>query len=695
MSTHISTCPLCEATCGIIVTVDGDQVTAVRGDADDPFSQGYICPKAPALVGLHHDPDRIRQPLVRDGDTWTPISWDAAFTLAGERIAAIQAEHGRDAVGMYFGNPTAHNYAALLGLLIFQKALGSRNNYSSASVDALPRTLVSAHLYGNQAKLWVPDLERTRFLLVLGANPMVSNGSVMTAPNMRKRLRALRARGGRLVVIDPRRTETAREADAHHFIRPGTDALLLAAMLQIVLREGLATPHQPLEGLAGLRAALAPFSPTRVADAVGMSAAAIAGLARDFAAAESAVCYGRLGTCTQRFGALTTWLIDLLNLLTGNLDRIGGAMFPNPAVDLAKLAERLKVPGDFDRWRSRVGGLPEFNGELPVAAMADEMETPGEGQLRAMVVYAGNPVRSLPDSERLDRLFGQLDFVVAVDFYRNATTRHAHLILPPPSPLEREHFALLFHALSVRETLKFCEPVLPLPAGQLDDWTILGRLTSAVLRHRGGLKGWGGSALARMGRGLSPRRIIDLMMRAGPHPYTVGKVRKHPHGLDLGPLSADRLPDRVIDLAQPIFIHDLTRLAARLDEPTPALQLIGRRTLRSMNSWLHNVPKLVSGSPRCTLRMHPNDAEARGIAAGAVVSVSTRTGALKVAVELSDEVMPGVVSLPHGWGHPADSGQRVAAARGVNINALLDDAAVDALSGASVLSGIEVRVRPA
>lgn len=693
MSTHLTTCPLCEATCGIVVTVDGDRVTAIRGDRDDPFSRGYICPKAPALAALHHDPDRIREPLRREGDRWVPIGWDAAFELIGERVAALQAAHGRDAVGMYFGNPTAHNYAALLGLLIFQRALGSRNSYSSASVDALPRTLVSAHLYGNQARLPVPDLERTRFLLVIGANPLVSNGSVMTAPNMLERLRALRARGGRLVVIDPRRTETAGEADAHHFIRPGTDALLLAAMVQVVLREGLATPRQAIEGADALRAALVPFAPARVAAVVGMPAAEITALARAFAGAESAVCYGRLGTCTQRFGALTTWLIDLLNLLTGNLDRVGGAMFPKPAVDLARLAERLGVPGDFDRWRSRVKGLPEFNGELPVAALADEMETPGPGQLRGMILFAGNPARTLPDSARLERLFAGLEFMVAIDLYRNETTRFAHLILPPPSPLEREHFALLFHALSVRETLKFSEPVLPLPPGQPSDWTILRRMTEAILRHRGGLKGWGGSALARLGRGISPRRLIDLLMRLGPYPYTVRRLGAHPHGLDLGPLSADRLPDRAIPVAQPLFIDDLTRLAARLDEPAPALVLIGRRTQRSMNSWLHNLPKLVAGAPRCTLQMHPDDARARGIEAGAEVALSSRTGEIAVQVELSDAVMPGVVSLPHGWGHPADSGQRVAAARGANMNVLLDADEIDPLSGVSVLTGVEVRVR--
>ncbi|HVY49161.1 MAG TPA: molybdopterin-dependent oxidoreductase, partial [Minicystis sp.] len=445
--TRSATCPLCEAICGIDVDIDGGRLTAVRGDPGDPLSRGYLCPKAVALIDVQHDPDRVTSPLRRDGDRWVPVGWDEATAEIGRRLHRVQAESGRDAAAFYYGNPTAHAYGSILYGILFRQQLGSRNAFSSNSVDALPRLFVSRLLYGNQAIIPVPDLDRTRFLLVLGANPAVSNGSVMTAPDVRRRLARIRERGGRVVVVDPRRTETADLADQHVFLRPGTDALLLAAMVRTILDEGLARPGRLapfVDGMDAMREALAPFSPERVAGPTGVPAGVVRALARDFAAADGAACYGRLGTCVQDFGATASWLVDVLNVVTGNLDRPGGAMFASPAIDLARVATLLGQQGSFATFRSRVRALPEFNGELPAVALAEEIETPGPGRVRALVTLAGNPVLSVPDGRRLERALASLDFMVSIDLYVNETTRHADFILPPSFGLEHDHYPLLF-----------------------------------------------------------------------------------------------------------------------------------------------------------------------------------------------------------------------------------------------------------
>lgn len=695
MPTHITTCPLCEALCGLRVTTDGDRVTDIRGAVDDPLSRGYMCPKGAALADLHHDPDRLRQPMRRRPDgTFEPITWDAAIDLAGRRLAAIHAEHGPDAVAIYFGNPTGHSWPELLALLLLQRNLGTRNLYSSASVDAWPRQQVSARLYGNQARIPVPDLDRTAFLLVLGANPVVSNGSAMTAPDARGRLKALRARGGRLVVVDPRRTETAALADAHHFIRPGTDALLLAAMVRTILVEGRARPRAETRGVAAVERALRPFTPDRVAERVGIDADTIAGLARDFAAAPSAVCYARLGTCVHPFGATTTWLVDVLHHVTGVFDRVGGPMFTTPAVDLAALAGRIGQTGAHGRYRSRVRGLPEFSGELPCVGLADEIETPGVGQVRALVTHAGNPALSLPNAARLERALGSLDFMVSIDLYLNETTRHADLVLPPTGHLERDHYGLLFHALAVRNTAKYSAPVFAKPAGARHGWEILMGVLEAHGRHTGGPRRWLQGAQARAFGVLRPERLLDGLLRAGPHRLSLAKLKAAPNGVDLGPLEAGRLAGVQVDLAQGVFLDDLERLAATLSAPVPALVLIGRRSLRSNNSWMHNSARLVKGPLRCTLRVHPTDAAARGLRTGDVARVHNAVGALEAPVEISDEVMPGVVSLPHGWGHDAPGARlSVAATRpGVNVNRVVDDRVIDPVSGTGVLNGVPVEV---
>jgi anaerobic selenocysteine-containing dehydrogenase len=706
--TRHSICSLCEAICGIAVDIEGDRIVKIRGDEHDPFSRGYICPKAVGLMDVHHDPDRLRHPVRRDGDRWVEVGWDEALDAIAERLVDVQARHGRDAAAFYFGNPIGHSFSGLLSGLLFAQWLGSKNLYSANSVDGLPRQMASALIYGNQALIPIPDLDRTAFLLVLGANPAVSNGSVMTAPDVGRRLKRLRERGGRLVVVDPRRTETAALADTHHFIRPGTDALLLAAMVRTVMTEGLAAPGRlarMVDGLDELRAALAPFTPEAVAPAVGMTAEAIRGLARDFAGAPSAVCYGRLGTCVQEFGATSTWLCDALNIVTGNLDREGGAMFTTPAVDLVAVARMIGQTGKLGRWRSRVGGHAEFNSELPVAALAEEMETPGPGQIRALVTLAGNPVLSLPNGRRLDRGFSDLELMVSIDLYVNETTRHAHYILPSSFGLEHDEYALLFHALAIRNTAHYVPAILPKPEGVRHDWDILLELTTRMAQRRGGLQSLAGRAQRTILSRLGVRGALALLLRLGGR-ARIEDLDAAPHGIDLGPLEP-RLPDVLstpsnrIALTPPELVRDLERLAARMARPvnvaSDELLLIGRRSLRSNNSWMHNSERLVKGPARCTLLMHPSDAEQRGLAPGGAVRIAGAVGAVEAPLEISDEMMPGVVSLPHGWGHDRP-GVRLSVARehaGASVNDVTDDRRIDAVSGVSSLTGVPVTVSAA
>jgi len=570
--------------------------------------------------------------------------------------------------------------------------------------------LASRLLYGNQAVLPVPDLDRTDFLLALGANPMASNGSVMTAPDLPKRLKALRARGGRLVVIDPRRTETAEVADEHHFIRPGRDALFLLGFLHTLFAEALVRPERctvPLAGVETLRALASEFSPARVAPLTGISAERTVGLARAFAAAPSAVCYGRLGVCTQEFGLLSTWLIDAVNALTGNLDRVGGAMFGSPAVDLAGIAKRVGQPGSFDAYRSRVRGLPEFNGELPVVTLADEIETAGPGQVRALLITAHNPVLSVPNGRRLERALAGLELMVAVDIYVNETTRHAHYILPSTTTLEHDHYDLALHALGVRNAARWNGGLFEPPAGLLHDWQIFLRLIAELVKE-GALGQVWSRAVTALGEKVTPRAIVDLLLRLGPYPLTVAELEKSPHGLDLGPL-VPRLRELrstrsgAVELAPPLMVSDLGRLRRRLAEwqaeaaaaqQGGALSLIGRRDLRSNNSWMHNSQRLVKGPARCVLYMHPSDAQRRGLENGERVCVRSRTGAIEVPLEITEAVMPGVVSLPHGWGHDRPGTRLGVASRhaGASLNDLTDEQAIDEVCGTAALNGITVHV---
>jgi anaerobic selenocysteine-containing dehydrogenase len=735
MPVAFRTCPLCEATCGLALEVDAaaHTVTKVRGDADDVFSHGFLCPKGVSIKELHDDPDRVRTPLIKQADgTFAPASWDAAFALIAQRLPAVAEAGGRDAVAAYIGNPSAHSLAFLLYGKVLLKALGTKNLFSASTVDQFPKQAASAMLFGTGTTIAIPDVDRTDYLLCLGANPLASNGSLMTAPDLRGRLRAMRKRGGRLVVVDPRRSRTAQEADEHLAIRPGTDALLLMALLQVVFSEGLDALGAAAGRVAGyeeVRALCSDFPPEAVAAATGLDADAIRRTARDFAAAPSAVAYGRIGTTTQAFGTTTSWLIDVLNVVTGNLDRPGGAMFPLPS---AGLANTKGEPGRgrgarFGRWASRVRGLDEVFGELPVAVLAEEIQTPGAGQVRALITVAGNPLLSTPNSDRLAAAIDELDFMVSIDIYVNETTRHADVILPSPSPLEKAHFDLVFQGFAVRNYANWSPPVLARPAGLPDEW-------ETVLRLVGVATGQGPNAdvgaidafvaraaveretadayspfagrdadevLAELAPRVGPPRLVDLMLRTGPYALTLADLEARPHGIDLGPL-APRLPEVLrtpsgrIELAPAAVVADVGRLHDALAAPPAELVLIGRRHLRSNNSWMHNLGMLVRGPEQCTLQVHPDDAARLGLSDGGRATIRSRVGAVDAPVEVTADIRPGVVSLPHGWGHDLD-GTDLSVARahaGTNSNVLTDEDVVEPLTGTAVLNGIPVAVTP-
>ncbi|MCK5875921.1 MAG: molybdopterin-dependent oxidoreductase [Alcanivoracaceae bacterium] len=733
---HHRTCNLCEAMCGIEIELAGDTITAIRGDKSDPFSRGHICPKAVALQDLHQDPDRLRRPVRRTANGWQEISWQEALDETATRLKAIRREHGGEAIGLYAGNPTAHNHGALLMLLPFIRALGSRNRYSATSVDQLPHQLACLKMFGHQALFPVPDIDRTEYFLVIGANPMASNGSIMTAPDMRNRLKAIRSRGGKIVVLDPRRTETAEVADAHHFIRPGTDVFLLLGLLNVLFAERLAKPGHlvdMIDGLELLQGLVKPWTAERAARHTGIPGETIKQIARDFAAANCAAAYSRVGTTTSRHSGLSAWLVYAMNIVTGNFDRAGGLMFTKPAFDVVGIAGMTGETGGFARFRSRVRQMPEFGGEFPVATLADEILTPGKGQIRAMVTHAGNPVLSCPDGQRLDQAFSGLDFMVSIDFYINETTRHADIILPPTGQLEHAQFDPVFHLVAVRNTIKFSPALFEPESGALHDWQILLELITR-LNSRDRWSSIKAKALHRVLSRLGDTGIIDLGLRLGPYGdwrgrinslrallarlpllgsgnipmqqdsdgLTLEKVIAEPHGIDLGPLQP-ALPDRLytrdqrIHLVPQVYIHELEALEQVSPQADDQLRLIGRRHVRSNNSWMHNSQRLVKGKTRCTVMLHPQDAERLGIADGAEVEVSTEAGSICLPAEITDSIMSGVISIPHGFGHAREGVRMGVASRhaGVSINDVIRNDHTDALTGTAILNGQPVQVRAA
>ncbi|NEA27979.1 molybdopterin dinucleotide binding domain-containing protein [Actinomadura bangladeshensis] len=726
--TAFRTCPLCEALCGLELTLDdAGTVTRVRGDAKDPFSKGFICPKGATLGSLDGDPDRLAEPLVKG----EKAGWGEAFEAVREGLAGVIERHGRDAVAVYIGNPTAHSIAGPLYTAAIVKALGTRNLFTASTADQMPKHVSCGHMFGDPLAIPVPDLDRTQHLLMLGANPLESNGSLASAPDFPGRLKAIQARGGKVTVVDPRRTRTAALADEHLFIRPGTDAFFLMALVHTLFAEDLVTDRLPgrVNGLDDLRALAVDFAPERVASATGVPADVVRRTARELAAADRAAVYGRIGTCTQAFGTLNSWLVDALNVLTGNLDREGGAMFPRPA---HMPVYRRKKPFTTGRWRSRVRALPEVNGELPVATLVDEIETPGEGQVRALITIGGNPALSAPNAARLDRALAGLEFMVSVDPYLNETTRHANVVLPPPRPVQTPHYDIALTGLAVRDYARYSPPAVPLPDGRPSEADLLARLAviasgadgdpaaldemiiSTTLAKATALAGSPvhgrepGELRKMLDTGTLTEQRLDMMLRLGPYGdgfgadpsgLTLTRLRtEHPHGLDLGALRP-RLDEVLcttsgrVELCPSTFAADVDRLHAALTAPRhDGMVLIGRRQLRSNNSWLHNVPELVRGSNTCTLQLNPADADRLGVAAGGLVRVTSRTGSVDAVAEPTDSVMPGVVSLPHGWGHDRPGTRTGVAHRhaGVNVNAVTDEQEIDPLSGNAVFNGVPV-----
>ncbi len=695
---HHRTCHICEANCGVLVETEelpgsragsragSRTVLSIKGDPDNPLSRGHICPKATALQDLQDDPDRLRAPQKRVGDTWHAVSWEQAFSEIAARTRAILARDPAS-TATYTGNPNAHSYGNALNAHHLTKALGTKNQFSASTVDQMPHHVANLKLYGHSAMFGIPDIDRTETLVIIGGNPMASNGSVWTVPDFRARVRALKARGGQLVVIDPRRTETAKIADRHVFIQPASDLYFLIALLKAVMARGPAQPVADyITGLDEVAAALARFDTEACSAATGVAPADIAWLAERLTSGPAAI-YGRLGISAQRQGTLNAWLIALISMAAGQHDREGGTVFPIPALDTLAMLP----PGSLGKHTSRVSGHKSVLGEFPAAALAEEIETEGPGQIKALFVVAGNPVLSTPNGTRLDAALAGLELMVSVDMYRNATSRHAHYILPPTGPLERDHYGLFLLPMAVRNVAVYSPPTFSKEDEHaLHDWEILRGLAGAI----------SGTPV----QAPTPREVLDAQLRAGPYAVSLAEVEAAPSGLDFGAPKAGVLPqrlrskDQTIGCAVPAFLETLAAQDAPQVQPRDGkFTLIGRRHLRTNNTWLANSRRLTKGPDRCTLMIHPDDAGALGIEHGAQATVRSASGTVTLSADVTDDMMPGTVSIPHGWGHDLPGvAMRVARAHGgVSINALTTSDALDPLSGNAALSGVLVEVEAA
>jgi len=687
---HYRNCNLCEAICGVEITHEDGKILSITGDKLDPFSRGHICPKAVALRDIYEDPNRLQMPVKRTTDGWQEIGWDDAFDETARRLREIQTQFGRDSVAVYQGNPTVHNLGTMLNSRDLLKALGTKNNYSATSVDQLPHHFASWAMLGHPFLIPIPDIDRTDYFLILGANPLASNGSLMTSPDIINRLNAVKERGGKVVLIDPRRTETTRVADEHFFIKPSSDAFLLLAMVHTLFSEGLVDLDKLADftdGVETLRSVSAEFTPEKAEEMTGIPAGEIIRLTREFASAASAVCYGRIGLSTQAFGGLCQWLINAINILTGNFDRAGGAMFTAPAFDLLQVAKG----GDIhDRWQSRVRNLPEFMGELPVSSLAEEMLTKGEGQIKAFVTSCGNPVLSTPNGGQLDRALDGLDFMVSIDFYINETTRHADIILPPASNLESSHYDVIFNTFAVRNTAKYSGPLFAKAETARYDWQIFQELTARLTGDLETMKP------------EPPELKLGLGLQFGKYQMSLDTLKASPHGIDLGELQPC-LPARLltvnkrIDIAPKIIVNDVERLKKNSKIPRDGefpFNLIGRRHLRDCNSWLHNSETLMKGKNRCTLMMNDADAGDLSLENGQIVSVSSRVGSIELPLEITENIARGLVSIPHGYGHGRKDVNLAVAAEhsGVSINDLTDETVMDELTGNAAFSSVKVKI---
>lgn len=701
IQTHYRACHLCEAICGLEIKTQGTEIYSIKGDKDDPVSQGFICPKATAIADIHNDPDRLRAPMKRHGDSWRQISWTEAIDYTAEKIVETQQQHGQNALGFYAGNPSVHNYGNLTHGPLLRRVVSTKNNFSATSLDQLPHQLIALAMYGHQFFLPIPDVDRTNLMVIIGANPIASNGSMMTIPNAPKRLKAIQERGGKLIVIDPRRTETANIADQHVFIKPGADAYVLMAIINTLFKENwLNIDHlEPyLKGLATIRTAVANFSLDLAEAHSGIAVQTIRELTRSLATTDRAVLYGRMGVSVQEFGTLCQWAIQIINILIGALDSVGGTLLSSPA--FAYVQKGLNGAGHFNAFQSRISGLPEFAGELPAVAMTEEMTTPGQGQIKAMVTIAGNPVISSANGSALSDAFAGLDFYAAFDFYINATTVHADIILPPTSPLEHDHYDIAFLRLAVRNSARYNPAIFKPHKDSLHDWQVFNAIAAKISE----LKGIKFQPLP------APDELIAQGIQAGHYgpqqnheiALTMNKVKQAPHGIDLGPLVSGltgRLctDDGKINCAPQFLLDDLPRLLANTNSATnpDELLLIGRRHIRSNNSWMHNYHRLVKGKPRWQLLMHPDDLQSRGLKDHSEVTIQSRVGSVTTTVLSTDEVMPGVVSLPHGWGHKRPGVKMTIATQqgGVSCNDLTDEKLIDQISGNAALNGVPVTVQ--
>ena len=693
---HYRTCNVCEAMCGLVIEHQNSKILSIKGDKDDPLSKGHICPKGVALQDFYNDPDRLTHPLKKTDSGWEKISWDNAYEEIGSRFKGIQEQHGDNALASYVGNPNAHNMGNLLYISNFLRSLKTKNRYSSASADQLPHHVASNFMLGNGMLVPIPDIDRTDFMLIIGGNPIVSNGSLMTAPGVGKRMKAIQARGGRIVVVDPRKTETALKSDEHIFIRPNRDALLLAALIHTLFDEGLVQLghlETSIVEVDALENGMADFSPEKVSEVLTISAAKIRELAREMAGAKSAICYSRMGASTQEFGGVCLWLTNALNILTGNFDKEGGAMFTQPAFDSLMSGPGKGKPSTYGRYKSRVHSLPFYNGEFPISTLADEILTEGEGQVRALITAAGNPVLSSPNGKRLGEAFSSLDFMVSIDVYLNETTKYADIILPAATGLQLSHYDVVFNQFSVRNTAKYSPALYKPKAEQREDWKIFKQLAALMS--------------GKPDDGSTPEFILDMMIKNSPQKaesLTLKKLEENPSGIDLGPLKQcllERLQteDGKIHIAPELYIDDLERLNKRFFENRASqesypFELISRRQARSHNTWTQNSYRLVKGKNPCTMLIHPDDAQSLNVATGQSAKVSSTVGSVSIEVEVSDEMMPGVVSIPQGWGHNHDDTKLSVAANqaGISVNDLTDASNIDVLTGNAVFSGIPVAI---
>ena len=711
-------CRICEVHCGLVVDVEGspgvgegERVVKVRPDRDHPVTQGYCCVKGLGLGALHHDDDRLETPLKRVDGELVPISWEQANREIGARVRALVDEHGPRAIGMYQGNPTFFSLAGTLMSAGFVEALGSPNVFASHSIDVNTKFHVATEMYGLSLVQPVPDLEHVQMLLCLGSNPLVSQMSVVQVADAAGVLRRIEERGGRVVVVDPRRTETARRVGEHVAIRPGTDAYLLAAMLHVVTREvgvDLAPARAVARGVDDFVAAGAPWTPERAERVTGVPAGTIRELATAYAAADGAALYCSTGVNMGPFGSICTWLVQGLNLLTGNLDRRGGLLVPRGAFDTLRLAG-LAGLGRFDEHRTTDGRWHRVAGAFPVAALADEITTEHPDRIRALFVTSGNPVHSVPGG-RLAGALERLDLVVSVDLYRNETAAHADYVLPATDMLERSDFPASHQSLQVVPHAQWTPPVVAPLGERRTEWRIFSDLALAS-----GGRPWGTTPahlLPRLNRLLArlPRspqvgfdQLLAVLLRWGRR-TTLGELRRRPEGVLLPPTEPGSFlghrvatPDGLVDLAPADLVADLERLAAsEADLARPGvLRLVGRRDRRSHNSWMHNNPYIEQPDGNTAL-LHPLDAGERGIDDGDEVEVRGAAGAVRLPVKLTTDVARGVVVVPHGWGHRASGASRARARAGVNVNEVVPGGAahMEPVSGQAVMLAHEVEVSP-